>query len=173
MVSCTLVHWGRVQCTKVQLLPSARAAQTHLMNVKALGLVAFALLLAGCFTSASQPQSSCELMTAQICSRAAEAQLHGGTLAVSYSFRPEEARVVPLVVPIVRQDGVLAAEVDCYANTDSRSYSLVRSELAIAPASEESVDFLRDRHLCADDEPYALENRQHVETASAVPLSSR
>ena len=113
------------------------------------------IALAGCSESAIQPQSSCELMTEQVCSRAAEAQLHDETLTVSYTFRPEEARVVPFIVPILRQDGVLAAEVDCYANTDSHKYSIVRSDLAIAPASQASVNFLRDRHLCADEGSYA------------------
>ena len=52
-------------------------------------------------------------------------------------------------------NGVLAAEVDCYADTDSRSFSLIRSNLAIPPSSQESVHFLRDRHLCAEDGSYA------------------
>lgn len=116
-----------------------------------LGLLAIgAIALAGCSESAIQPQARCEVMTAQICSRAAEAQLSDGNLAVSYSFRAEEARVVPFVVPVMRPDGALAAEVDCYANTNSHSYSIVKSELAIAPTSQESIDYLRDRHMCAD-----------------------
>src|SRR5215472_3157827 len=119
---------------------------------KALGLlVLFTLALVGCSETSDRPRLTCQLMTAQICSRAVEAQLHDKTLAVSYAFRPEEARVVPLVVPVFRQDGVLAAEVDCYANTDSHSYSIVKSEVAIAPTSQESLDFLRERHLCASD----------------------
>ena len=142
------------------------------MNEKRLRLLALAAItLAGCSEAAVRPGSSCELMTAQICSHAAEAQLHDGALVVSYSFRPEEARVVPFVVPLLRQDGVLAAEVDCYANTDSHSFSIVRSDLAIAPSSQVSVDFLRDRHLCADDGSYADAAHGRVETASAVPLS--
>jgi len=56
---------------------------------------------------------------------------------------------------VFRTDGVLAAEVDCYANTNSHTYSMVRSELAIAPSSDESVEFLRGRHLCTDDGDYA------------------
>jgi len=121
------------------------------------GLLAFAAAfgLAGCAASAVQPQASCELMTAQICSEAAEAQLSEGALAVSYTPRPDDAQVVPFVVPVFRTDGVLAAEVDCYVNTNSHTYSMVRSEIAIAPSSDESVEFLRGRHLCADDGAYA------------------
>ena len=133
-----------------------------------------AIALAGCSETAVQPQQSYELMTAPICSRAAEAKLHDGTMTVSYSFRPEDARVVPFVVPVFRQDGVLAAEVDCYANTDSHSYSIVRSDLAIAPTSEESVDFLRDRHMCVDDGSYVNEQHHRVETALATtPLTMK
>ena len=131
-----------------------------------------ATALAGCSEAAVQPRSNCDLMTAQICSRAAEARLEDGTLTVSYSFRPGEARVVPFVVPVFRPDGALAAEVDCYANTDSHTYSIVRSELAIPPASRESVDFLTSRHLCADDDSYTARERSQVETALALPLST-
>jgi hypothetical protein len=123
--------------------------------------------------SAIQPQTRCELMTAQICSRAAEAQMRSGALTVSYTFRPEDERVVLLVVPVFRQDGALAAEVDCYANTDSHSYSLVRSGLAIPPESQESVDFLRSRQLCVDKGSYADNKHSRVETASALPQVSR
>jgi hypothetical protein len=130
-----------------------------------------AIVLAGCSTS--RQQSSCEPMAAQICSSAAEAQLHDGTLMVGYSSRPEEARVVPFVVPVLRKDGALAAEVDCYANTDSHSFSIVRSDLAIPPESQESVDFLRDRHLCTDEGSYAEVQPSSVETASALPIVSR
>ena len=145
------------------------------MNWKISGLLALAVgALAGCSATGGEPQPSCELMTAQICSRAAETQLQDGTLAISDALKPEEAHVVPLVVPVMRQDGVLAAEVDCYVNADPRSYSLVRSNLAIAPASEESVDFLEARHLCADYGSHAAaDNDQRLETGSANPLSMR
>ena len=112
--------------------------------------IAAAITVAGCSQVAIQPQERCELMTAQICSRAAESQLLYGTLTVNYPFQPEDARVVPFVVPVFRQDGLLAAEVDCYANADPHTYSVVRSELVISPTSQESVDFLRTRHLCSD-----------------------
>jgi hypothetical protein len=145
--------------------------QTSRKNLGLLTLAAIAL--AGCSESAIQPQARCELMTAQICSRAAETQLSDGTLTVSDSFQPEEARVVPFVVPVIRPDGGLAAEVDCYANTNSHSYSIVKSNLAIPPTSQESIDFLRDRHLCADEGSYAVDDRGRVQTASALPQSSR
>ena len=136
------------------------------MNRNAFGFLALAAIaLCGCSTS--RPQSSCVPMVAEICARAAEAQLHDGTLMIGYSSRPEETQLVPLVVPVLRQDGALAAEVDCYANTDSHTYSIVRSDLAISPESQESVDFLRDRRLCADEGSYAEGERRRVETASA------
>ncbi len=142
------------------------------MSRNIFGLLALAVtVVAGCSTS--QPLSSCDLKIAQICSRAAEAQLHEGTLTVEYSSRAGEARVVPYVVPVLRPDGVLAAEVDCYTNTDSHTYSLVRSNLAIPPESEESVVFLRDRNLCADDGSYAENEHRRVGTASGLSLVSR
>ena len=61
-------------------------------------------------------------MAEPICSRVAEAQLHDGTLTVGYASRPNDARVVPFVVPMFRTDGVLAAEV-----TATRTQILVRS----------------------------------------------
>jgi hypothetical protein len=142
-------------------------------NTSRLLALAIAIALSGCSESASRQQASCELMTAQICSLAAESEIHDGALAVSFAFRPEEARVVPFVVPITGNDGVLAAEVDCYANTDSHSYSIVRSDLAIPPESQESLDFLRDRHLCVDESSYAKGEHIGVETASALPIVSR
>jgi hypothetical protein len=142
------------------------------MSRNTFGFLALAAIaLAGCSTSS--PQSSCEPMVAQICSSAVEAQLHDGTLTVGYSSRPEDARVVPFVVPVFRPDGALATEVDCYANTDSHTYSIVRSDLAIPPESQESIDFLSDRHLCADEGSYAQDELSRVATASALPLVSR
>jgi hypothetical protein len=142
------------------------------MSRNTFGFLALAAIaLAGC--SQSLQQFRCEPMVAQICSSAVEAQLHESTLTVGYSSRPEEARVVPFVVPVFRQDGALATEVDCYANTDSHTYSIVRSDLAIRPESQESIDFLRDRHLCADEGSYAEDERPRVATASAQPLVSR
>jgi len=126
------------------------------MTKKCLGIqVVLAIALAGCSELAQQPQSSCAVMVEQICSRAAAAQLLDGTLAVNYSSRPEEPQVVPLIVPVSQQNGALAAEVDCYVNTESRNISIVHSDLAIAPQSQESVEFLTSRHLCADSGSFA------------------
>ncbi len=137
------------------------------MSSKAFRILALATIaLAGCSEAANQPLSSCEPMVTQICSSAAEAQLHDGTLMVGYSSRPEEAQVVPFVVPVFRRDGALATEVDCYVNTDSRTYSIVRSDLAIPPKSQESVEFLRDRHLCAYPASYARVEHSRVQMAS-------
>src|SRR5713101_4144918 len=123
--------------------------------------------------STSRPQPGCKPMVAQICSRAVEAQLHDGTLMVGYSSRPEDARVVPFVVPVFRRDGALAAEVDCYANTNSHTYSIVRSDLAIPPESKESADFLKDQHLCVDPGSYANAEPTGVEIASGPSRSPR
>jgi len=142
------------------------------MSMNTFGFLALAAItLAGC--SMSPQQSSCEPMVAQICSSAVGAQLHDGTLTVGYSSRPEEARVVPFVVPVFRQDGALATEVDCYANTNSHTYSILRSDLAIPPESQKSIDFLRDRHLCADEGSYAEDEHPRIATASALPPVSR
>jgi len=136
-------------------------------------LVLATIALAGCSEAANPLLSSCEPVVARICSNAAEGKLHDGTLMVGYSPGPEETRVVPFVVPVFRQDGVLAAEVDCYANTDSHTYSIVRSDLAIPPASQVSIDFLREREMCADDGSYAKVSSPRVQIASGPPWPSR
>ncbi len=66
---------------------------------------------------------------------AAEEQLPGAIVAVGNTSRFREERVVPYVVPIFQRDGALATEVDCYANTDLRTYSVVHSAIAIPPTS--------------------------------------
>jgi hypothetical protein len=136
------------------------------MTKKRLGIlvVLAAIALAGCSELAPQPQSNCEVMVEQICSRAAAAQVLDGALPVNYSSRPQEPQVVPLVVPVSRQNGALAAEVDCYVNTESGNISIVHSDLAIPPESQESVEFLRSRHLCADSGSYARGQNPGLET---------
>lgn len=135
-------------------------------------LVLATIALAGCSQVANRPLSSCEPMVPQICSSSAEAQLHEGTLMVGYSSRRDEARVVPIVVPVFREDGALATEVDCYVNTNSHTYSIVRSDIAIPPQSQESVDFLRDRHLCVDYGSYAQTDHSRIQVASGLSASS-
>ncbi len=125
------------------------------MNASKIMTLGALIALAGCSASARHTPASCEVLTEPICSGVAEAQLHDGTLIVNYASRPNDAGVVPFVVPVFRTDGVLAAEVDCYANTDSRTFSMIRSDLAIPPSSWESVDFLKDRGLCAENGSYA------------------
>jgi len=46
--------------------------------------------------------------------------------------------------------------------------SIVLSDLASPPTPEESVDFLRNRHLCVDEGAYAEGKHLRIETASAV-----
>jgi len=136
------------------------------MRKKNFGIpLVIAIALAGCSEMAGQPQSSCELKVEQICSRAAAAQLLDGTLPVSYSSRPEQPQVVPLIVPVLRPNGALAAEVDCYVNTESSNFSIVHSDLAIPPESPESVAFLRGRHLCVDPGSYAEGEELRLATA--------
>lgn len=120
-----------------------------------IALLTAMLALSGCTVSVKQPLTSCELPTTQVCSRAVEAGLREGTIKVENGPRADDAQVVPLVVPVFREDGVLAAEADCYANTDGRTFSMVRAETAIAPSSEKSVEFLRERHLCSEHEQSA------------------
>lgn len=128
-------------------------------STKLLILAAFGAL-AGCSaTPAKQPQPSCEVMTEPICARVAEANLDYSSGTVPNSPR-DHSRVVPFVVPIFRTDGVLATEVDCYANIDARTYAIVRSALAIPPSSRESVDFLRERRMCAENGLYAENTTQ-------------
>jgi hypothetical protein len=59
-------------------------------------------------------------MTERICSRAIETELSEGNFEVDYPSSWDQARLVPLVVPIFGRDGVLAAEADCYFNTNGR-----------------------------------------------------
>lgn len=125
------------------------------MNSTRLLMIAAVGALAGCSATPKQSQPSCEVMTEPICARVAEARLNDGSQTVRNSSSRNEPRVVPFAVPIFRTDGVLATEVDCYATTDPRVYAIVRSDLAIPPSSQESVDFLRERRMCAENGLYA------------------
>jgi hypothetical protein len=115
------------------------------------GLVPVVMFLAGCSDLANRQQTACELKVTEICLDAAEAQLHDAIWAVANTSRPREARVVPYVVPIFQSDGTLATEVDCYANTDLSTYSIVHSAVAIPPTSQKELGFLRAEQLCTEE----------------------
>ena len=121
------------------------------MRTKLLGgLVLAAIFLEGCSDLANRQEAACELKVTEICLGAAEAQLPGAVVAVGNTSRPREARVVPYVVPIFQPDGTLATEVDCYANTDFHTYSIVHFAIAIPPTSQKELGFLRAEHLCTE-----------------------
>ena len=122
-------------------------------------LVLTAVSLEGCSDLANRKGAACELQVTEICSDAAQAQLHGAILAVDYTFRPREAHVVPYVVPIFQPDGTLATEVDCYANTDLRTYSIVHSAIAIPPTSQKELGFFRAEHLCNETDATYIARR--------------
>jgi hypothetical protein len=122
--------------------------QKTLFGVLALATV----FLQGCSDLTNRQEATCELKVTEICSDAAEAQLHGAILPVNSTSRPREAQVVPYIVPVFQPDGTLATEVDCYANTDLRTYSIVHSAIAIPPTSQKELGFLRAEHFCTDAE---------------------
>jgi hypothetical protein len=117
-----------------------------------------AIALAGCFdsaVSASREQSRCELRVADICTMAMQTRILEGVASASDTSKPDEARLEPFVIPLLFPNGRPAAIVDCYVNTDMRTFQLVHTELSLAPRSEAAVDYLRDQHLCADQQSYA------------------
>jgi hypothetical protein len=121
------------------------------MRRKLFGVLALAtVFLQGCSDLANRQEAACELKVTEICLDAAEAQLPRAVVAVGKTSRPREARVVPYVVPIFQPDGTLATEVDCYANTDFHTYSIVHSAIAIPPTSQKELGFLRAEHLCTE-----------------------
>jgi hypothetical protein len=124
------------------------------------GVVALAtVFLQGWSDLTNRQEAACELKVTEICSHAAEAQLHGAILPVNSASRPQEAQVVPYVVPIFQPDGTLATEVDCYANTDLHTYSIVHSAIAIPPTSQMELRFLRAEHFCTDAEATYVAHR--------------
>ncbi len=93
-----------------------------------------AIALAGCSDrsiTASREQPRCELMVADICSMAMQSRMLGGVVNASDSSKPDEARLEAFVMPLLLPDKRPAAIVDCYVNTDMRTFSLVHSELSI------------------------------------------
>ncbi len=120
----------------------------------ALGVVALcSLMLSACSgqeeLSDRQPPK-CHLLASEVCGDIMEAGLHTGATPISDTARLENARVLPLVIPVSLPNGDLAAVIDCYVNTDLRSYSIVRARVAIPPRSPRAVEYLRDQQLCAE-----------------------
>jgi hypothetical protein len=138
------------------------------------GLALAAIALAGCSdqtVTASREQPRCELMVADVCSRAMQSRMLEGGMNASDTSKPDEFLLEAFVVPISLPDRLPAAIVDCYVNTNTRTFSLVHSELSIPPRSRDAVDYLRDHHLCADEGSYTEDQHHRLETASAF-LSS-
>jgi hypothetical protein len=123
------------------------------------GLVLAAIVLEGCSDLVNRQEPACELKVTEICLDAAGAQLPGAVVAVGNTSRTREARVVPYVVPIFQPDGTLATEVDCYANTDFHTYSIVHSAIAIPPTSQKELGFLLAEHLCTEADATYLARR--------------
>jgi hypothetical protein len=138
------------------------------------GLALAAIALAGCSdqtVTASREQPRCELMVADVCSRAMQSRMLEGVMNAGDTSKPDEARLEAFVFPLVLPDKRPAAIVDCYVNTDMRTFSLVHSELSIPPQSQDAIDYLRHQHLCADEGSYTEDKHDRFETASAF-LSS-
>jgi hypothetical protein len=139
------------------------------------GLALAAIARTGCSYQAvtmTRDQPRCELVAADICSMAMQSQKLVPVMNAIDSLKPDEARVEPLVVPLLLPNGRPAAVVDCYVSTDMRTFELVYTVLSIPPRSKDAIDYLRGQHLCADEESYAEGKHNRFETASAF-LSSR
>ena len=144
-------------------------------KIRFTSLALAAIAVAGCSDQAmtmTRDQPRCELVAADICSMAMQSQEPVPVMNATDTLKPDEARVEPLVVPLLLPNGRPAAMVDCYVNTNMRTFELVQSDLSIPPRSKDAIDYLRDQHLCADDESYAEDKHNRFETASAF-LSSR
>src|SRR5208282_4007385 len=79
---------------------------------------------------------------------AMQSRMLEGVMNASDASKPDEARVEPFVIPLLLPNGRPAAIVDCYVNTNMRTFSLVHTELSIPPRSKDAIDYLRDQHLC-------------------------
>jgi len=143
-------------------------------KIRFTSLALAAIALSGCsdqIVTASREQPRCELMVADICSMAMQSRMLEGVMNASDSSKPDEARVEPFVIPLLLPNGRPAAIVDCYVNTNMRTFSLVHTELSIPPRSKDAIDFLRDQHLCADQGSNAEDKHSRFETASAFSSS--
>ena len=143
-------------------------------KISSIGLTLAAIAFAGCTdqtVTASREQSGCELVATDICSIAMQTRMLEGPVNASDTSKPDAARLEPVVIPLLLPSGRPAAIVDCYVNTNIRTFSLVHSELSIPPRSKDAIDYLRDQHLCADQGSYAEDKHNRFETASALPSS--
>ena len=131
-----------------------------------------AIALAGCSDQAltmTREQPRCEIIVADVCSMATQSRMLEGVMNASDTSKPDEPRLEAFVIPLLLPGGRPAAIVDCYVNTNMRTFSLVHSELSIPPQSKDAIDYLRDQHLCADQGSYAQDKLDRFETASAFP----
>lgn len=133
-----------------------------------------AIALAGCFDQAltkTREQPRCEIIVADVCSMATQSRMLEGVMNASDTSKPDEPRLEAFVIPLLLPGGRPAAIVDCYVNTNMRTFSLVHSELSIPPQSKDAIDYLREQHLCADQGSYAEDKHDRFETASAFRSS--
>ncbi len=143
-------------------------------KIRFTSLALTAIALAGCSDQAAtmtREQPRCELSVADICSMAMQSRMLEKVVNASNSSKPGEARLEAFVIPLLLPNRRPAAIVDCYVNTNMRTFSLVHSELSIPPRSKDAIDYLRDQHLCADQGSYAEDKYNRLETASAFPSS--
>ena len=102
---------------------------------------------------------------------AMQSQMLDAVMNASDISKPAEAHVEPLVIPLLLPNGRPAAVVDCYVNTNMRTFEVVRTVLSIPPRSKEAIDYLRDKHLCTENGSYAEDKHNRFETASAFAPS--
>lgn len=101
---------------------------------------------------------------------AMQSRMLDGVLNGSDTSKPDEARLEAFVIPLLLPDRRPAAMIDCYVNTDMRTFSLVHSDLSIPPQSNDAIDYLRHQHLCAEGGSYTEDKHNRFETASAFLL---
>lgn len=123
----------------------------------ALGALALSLFaFVGCATQTAdtgRDQASCEISLNAVCATVTENYFAGEGVRPAQAAPSKNPHVVPLVAPVTLPGGELAAEVDCYVNTDSNGYWLVYAHVAIPPSSPQAVAHLRDHDLCVNESP--------------------
>ena len=123
----------------------------------ALGTLALALFaLAGCSARgidlAPEPPR-CELNANAVCASAIENYLATAAVLPARAAPSKSPHLVPLIAPLKSPRGELAAEVDCYVNSDPNGSWLVYAHVAIPPSSPQAVEHLRNQDLCANELP--------------------